>query len=76
MTNTEDINKFEKQRHEKLSQIKELGIDPYGSKYEGVEPAEEIKARYIEDDPNQRAKAAGRIVSAQRYWQADIHYPS
>ena len=62
MTNTEDINKFEKQRQEKLSQIKELGIDPYGSKYEGVEPAEKIKAGYIEDDQTQRAKAAGRIV--------------
>ena len=62
MTNTEDINKFEKQRHEKLTQIKELGIDPYGSKYEAVEPAEQIKARFIDDDPNQRAKAAGRIV--------------
>ena len=62
MTNTEDINKFEKQRQEKLSQIEQLGIDPYGSKYESVESAEEIKSGFRDDDPNQKAKSAGRIV--------------
>ena len=62
MTNTEEVNKFESQRQEKLSRIKELGIDPYGGLYETVESAEDIKNRFKEDDQSQKAKTAGRIV--------------
>ena len=62
MANIEDINKFEKQRQEKLSQARELGIDPYGGRYDSVEAAEQIKLNFKEDDENQKAKNAGRIV--------------
>ena len=62
MTNAEDVSKFERQRQEKLSRIKELGIEPYGNKYEGAEPAEDIKQRFKDDDDTQQAKCAGRIV--------------
>ncbi len=62
MTNAEDVSKFERQRHQKLSRIKELGIDPYGDRYEGAEPAEDIKRRFKDDEPTQQAKCAGRIA--------------
>jgi len=62
LTNAEDVSKFERQRQEKLSQIKKLGIDPYGNRYDGAEPAEDIKRRFKDDDQTQRAKCAGRIV--------------
>jgi lysyl-tRNA synthetase class 2 len=62
LTNIEEANKFEQQRHEKLSQIGQLGIDPYGSKYELVESAESIKSRFKDDDQTQKAKNAGRII--------------
>ena len=62
MTNAEDVSKFERQRQEKLSRIRELGIEPYGNKYEGTEPAEDIKQRFKDDDETQRARCAGRIV--------------
>jgi lysyl-tRNA synthetase class 2 len=62
LTNAEDVSKFERQRQEKLSRIKELGIEPYGSRYEGVEPAEDVKHRFKDDDPTQQAKCAGRIA--------------
>ena len=62
MSNTEEKSKFERQRGEKLERIRELGIDPYGDKYEGVEPAEDIKRRYKDGDEGQRARSAGRIV--------------
>jgi len=55
-------SKFERQRQEKLSRIRELGVDPYGGKYEGAEQAGDIKARFKEDDESQQAKCAGRIV--------------
>jgi lysyl-tRNA synthetase class 2 len=62
LANQADTDRFEQQRHQKLSQIEALGIDPYGSRYDGVEPAASAKDRYKEDDENQRARCAGRIV--------------
>ena len=32
-------DKFEQGRQEKLTQIKQMCIDPYGGRYEGVKPA-------------------------------------
>lgn len=57
-----DTDRFERQRREKLSQIEALDIDPYGSRYEDVEPAASVKARFKDDDESQRARCAGRIV--------------
>jgi lysyl-tRNA synthetase class 2 len=57
-----DVNKFERQRQEKLSLIKEFGIEPYGGRYEGAEQAESIKGRFKDGDQSQKAKCAGRIV--------------
>ncbi|MHC4558924.1 MAG: lysine--tRNA ligase [Planctomycetota bacterium] len=62
MTIAEDVSKFERQRQEKLSRIKELGIEPYGNRYDDAEPAEDIKSRFKDGDQTQRAKCAGRIV--------------
>ncbi|MGD8501174.1 MAG: lysine--tRNA ligase, partial [Phycisphaerales bacterium] len=62
MTNAEDASKFERQRQEKLSRIKKLGVEPYGARYEGVEPAEDAKHRFKDDDPTRQARCAGRIA--------------
>jgi lysyl-tRNA synthetase class 2 len=62
LTDSKDISKLERQRQQKLSRIRELGIEPYGGRYDGAEPAEDIKSGFKEDDQNQRAKCAGRIV--------------
>ena len=62
MSKAEDVSKFERQRQEKLSRIKELGAEPYGNRYEGAEPAENIKSRFKDDDATQQANCAGRIV--------------
>jgi lysyl-tRNA synthetase class 2 len=62
LSKAEDVSKFERQRQEKLSRIKELGIEPYGNRYEGTEPAEDIKSGFKEDQTNQQATCAGRIV--------------
>ncbi|MBN2592305.1 MAG: lysine--tRNA ligase [Sedimentisphaerales bacterium] len=62
MSKAEDVSKFEQQRQEKLSRIKELGIEPYGNRYEGTESAENTKSGFKDDDTNQQAKCAGRIV--------------
>jgi len=62
MTDTGKINKFERQRQQKLSRIKQLGVDPYGAKYDGAERACDIKRRFKDGDVTQQAKCAGRIV--------------
>ena len=62
MANQADTDRFEQQRQEKLARIAALGIDPYGSRYDDVEPAASVKAGYKEEDESQRARCAGRIV--------------
>jgi lysyl-tRNA synthetase class 2 len=62
LVNSEEKSKFEQQRGQKLSAIRQLGIDPYGGRYEGSESAEDIKVRFREDDDSQQARCAGRII--------------
>ncbi len=62
MTEQKGIDKLVEQRQQKLSRMKQLGAEPYGARFDGSEPAEDIKARYLEDTESQRACAAGRIV--------------
>lgn len=56
------MSKFEQQRRDKLQQIRDLEIDPYGGRFEGVCPAAEVKSGYIDDTEGQRACCAGRVV--------------
>jgi lysyl-tRNA synthetase class 2 len=62
LSKAEDVSKFEQQRLQKLSLIKELGAEPYGNRYEGAEPAQDVKSGFKDDDSEQRANCAGRIV--------------
>jgi lysyl-tRNA synthetase class 2 len=62
LTEQKGIDKLVEQRQQKLSRMKQLGVDPYGARFDGSEPAEDIKGRYVEDTEDQRACAAGRIV--------------
>jgi lysyl-tRNA synthetase class 2 len=62
LSKAEDVSKFERQRQEKLSRIMELGIEPYGNRYEGADSAEDTKSGFKDDDTNQQANCAGRIV--------------
>jgi len=62
LTTQADTSRFEQQRQEKMGQIAALGIDPYGSRYEDVEPTSSVRARYQEDVEGQKARCAGRIV--------------
>jgi len=53
--------KLEQQRQNKLAQIRQLGCDPYGGRFDGWEPAEKLKARF-DPDKQQEVTCAGRIV--------------
>jgi len=56
------MNKLELKRREKLQQIQQLGIDPYGGRFPDTEPAQAVKNRYQDQQEGQRARCAGRIV--------------
>jgi len=68
---SDGADKLERQRLQKLAALREAGVDPYGGRYEAVEPAEQVKARFRDDLPQpaggsagdtQQARCAGRIV--------------
>ncbi|MCK5114719.1 MAG: lysine--tRNA ligase, partial [Phycisphaerae bacterium] len=63
------LEKVQEDRQKKLQQLRDLGIDPYGWKYEGVESSVCVKDRFDDakseadgDNPTQTARVAGRIV--------------
>jgi lysyl-tRNA synthetase class 2 len=56
------IEKLEQQRQQKLERMIELGVDPYGQKYEGSTPAAQLKEGYTDEKEGDAACAAGRIV--------------
>lgn len=62
---------FEASRGEKLQRIEQLGIDPWGGRFEGHQPIAAIRAMPITDPPT-RVRAAGRIV--QRRIQGKVHF--
>ena len=62
MTENSGTGKFEQQRVAKLERLRELGIDPYGGRFEGAEATVEVTGRFEDDKEGQRACCAGRIV--------------
>jgi len=56
------LEKVQADRLEKLAKIRELGIDPYGGRYDTAEPIAGILARHRDDAEGQTADAAGRLV--------------
>jgi lysyl-tRNA synthetase, class II len=59
---TEGIDRLQQQRQEKLSKIRDLGMDPYGGSFEAPESASAIKGRFIDNIEGQQARCAGRVV--------------
>ncbi|NLH17817.1 MAG: lysine--tRNA ligase [Phycisphaerae bacterium] len=56
------LSKLEQQRREKLAKLQQLGVDPYGGRYDGTESAETVRGRYVDNQEGQRACVAGRIT--------------
>jgi lysyl-tRNA synthetase, class II len=56
------VNEYEAARREKLGKLRDLGVDPYGGRYEGAEPLAEIAKKYDPQREDQVVRGAGRIV--------------
>jgi lysyl-tRNA synthetase class 2 len=59
---TQTVNEYEQARREKLSKLRELGVEPYGGRFDGAEPLEKVKAKYDAKSEEQIVKGAGRII--------------
>jgi len=71
LANAEDIraphksgDRLEKARTERLARIREMGIEPYGGRYDDTEAACDVKRRFKDEDERQQARCAGRIPCA------------
>ncbi len=64
MTNeqTTTVNEYEEIRLAKAAQARELGVDPYGSRFAGAEALAQVASRYDEAQEEQVVRGAGRIV--------------
>ena len=56
------LEKVQADRQAKLEKIKALGIDPYGGRYDSSEATDSILTRFVDDQDDQTADAAGRII--------------
>src|SRR5438876_2059423 len=53
---------FEASRSDKLRRIEQLGVDPWGSRFDGHQPVASIRVLPHDQTPGPRVLAAGRIV--------------
>jgi lysyl-tRNA synthetase, class II len=69
-----DETVYERSRHDKLQKIAELGIDPWGHRFDGHMPIQEILSLPADLPEGQRppVRAAGRIVS--RRIKGKVHF--
>jgi lysyl-tRNA synthetase, class II len=60
------LEKVQQDRLEKLAKLRELGVEPFGHRVDGIEPIDSVLNRYEEvpegSEPTQSARIAGRIV--------------
>jgi lysyl-tRNA synthetase class 2 len=71
-TTVAEQDSYEASRAEKLRRIAELGLDPWGSRFDGHQPISHIRALPHDTTPGPRVRAAGRIV--QRRGMGKAHF--
>ena len=68
-------DKLEQDRRSNLAAIRELGHNPYGQRFDGVQPIAEV-AEAFEDGAQMRARVAGRMLAVRNFGKAafaDLH---
>jgi lysyl-tRNA synthetase class 2 len=63
---------FETSRADKLRKIEELGLDPWGGRFDGHQPIGAIRQLQPDKTPPEKVRAAGRVV--QRRIQGKVHF--
>ncbi len=62
------IDKFEANRREKLARIEQMGLDPWGSRFDGTQPIGHVRTLPLPDDPQNGplVRIAGRIMTMRK----------
>lgn len=62
------IDKFEANRREKLARIEQMGLDPWGGRFDGTQPIGHIRTLPVPDDPQNgpQVRIAGRIMTMRK----------
>ena len=66
---TPGASSYEHERRQKLQKLRDLGVDPFGQRTEGVTPLTQIKAQYQPEmgpDGGPVVKGAGRVMLLRR----------
>ena len=67
----EEMNKLRAERRRHLEKIKEMGLDPFGSKYEAENEAQEIKDNFTELEGKQ-VSLSGRLMAVRSHGRASF----
>jgi lysyl-tRNA synthetase class 2 len=62
-------NTYEQERRQKLQKLRDLGVDPFGQRTEGVSPLAEVKTQHkpeMGQDGGPTVTVAGRVMFARR----------
>ncbi|MCU1464830.1 MAG: lysS, partial [Actinomycetia bacterium] len=65
MSETSEISTYEQERRQKLQKLRDLGVDPFGQRTEGIIDLASARARYLPEhghDAGPIVKVAGRVV--------------
>ncbi len=65
MSETLEISTYEQERRQKLQKLRDLGVDPFGQRTEGIIALSDARARYLPEhghDAGPIVKVAGRVV--------------
>jgi len=55
------MDKFEQERFDKLQKLREMGIEPYGKRYDNTQPIKSVLDSFAPEQTDTKARAAGRI---------------
>ncbi|HEV2295473.1 MAG TPA: lysine--tRNA ligase [Tepidisphaeraceae bacterium] len=63
-------NTYEQERRQKLQKLRDLGVDPFGQRTEGIQPLADVKAQHnpeMGQDGGPVVTVAGRVMFAKRF---------
>lgn len=65
---SQPIDKLEASRREKLARIEQMGLDPWGGRFDGTQPIGTVRTLPVPDDPQQGppVRIAGRIMTMRK----------
>jgi len=64
------LETLEKTTIEKLSKLKDKGVEPYGASYNNATPLKEVLDNYSEEEDGKKVRCAGRIMTMRPHGKA------